>query len=281
MIPATPRRILITGASSGIGAALARAYAEAGAVLHLGGRDEDRLSAVGARCREWGAKAFTRIQDVTDRSGMARWIAEAHADGGLDLVIANAGVSGRASAQADGNGAFSNAEGQKQVQEVMTVNIDGVVNTVFPALEHMLANAADRPRGGQIAIMSSLAGYRGFSDAPGYCASKAAVKVLGEGLRGMAARHGIGVTVICPGFIRTPMTENNPFPMPFLMESDRAAAIIKTGLARNRARISFPWPLAAMVWCLAALPPSWVDALSKRVSGEPAAPRRSAMTKSR
>ena len=109
--------------------------------------------------------------------------------------------------------------------------------------------------------MSSLAGFRGFPGAPAYCASKAAVRVWGESLRGHLAREGIGVSVICPGFVKSPMTAVNQFPMPLLMDSDAAARRIQRGLARNRGRISFPWPLAAAAWLLGALPPAWTDPL--------------------
>jgi len=259
-----PNKILITGGSSGIGAALARAYAADGVTLYLGGRDLERLEAVAADCRDRGAAAFVRCQDVTDRVGMAGWIAQA---GPLDLVIANAGISG-------GTGRTTGGEDPAQVREIMAVNIDGVINTVIPALDGMLDGAAPASGcRGQIAIMSSLAGFRGLPGAPAYGASKAAVRSWGEGLRGLLAGHGVRVSVICPGFVESPMTAANPYPMPFLTASDRAAEIIKKGLARDRARIAFPWPLAAMVWLLAALPPSWVDPVVRRFPKKPGARR--------
>jgi short-subunit dehydrogenase len=119
-----------------------------------------------------------------------------------------------------------------------------------------------RPRRrGQVAIMASLAAFRGFPGAPAYCASKAAVRVWGESLRADLAAEGIGVSVICPGFVKSPMTAVNRFPMPFLVETDRAAETIRRGLARGKARIAFPWPLYALVWTLAALPPGLTDRL--------------------
>src|SRR3546814_12235413 len=105
-----------------------------------------------------------------------------------------------------------------------------------------------RPRRrGQIAIMSSLAAFRGFPGAPAYCASKAAVRIWGEALRGMLGREGIEVSVICPGYVKSRMTAHNDFPMPLLMEAGRAAAIICRGLAANKARIVFPRRLDAAV----------------------------------
>ncbi|WP_193182226.1 SDR family NAD(P)-dependent oxidoreductase [Nisaea sediminum] len=247
-----PKSILITGASSGIGAALAATYAAPGVTLFLGGRDEARLAEVAETCAAKGASVHSCRIDVTDRAGMDRWIDEADTLAPLDLVIANAGIS-----LGTGDGGPEPAE---QVRRLYAVNVDGVMNTVLPALDRM------RPRGsGQIAIMSSLAGFRGFPGAPAYCGSKAAVRVFGEGLRPMAAREGIGVSVICPGYVRSPMTAVNDFPMPFLQDVHKAAEKIRRGLARNKPRIAFPWPLYATVLLLQTLPPAWIDGLMGRL----------------
>jgi short-subunit dehydrogenase len=112
--------------------------------------------------------------------------------------------------------------------------------------------------------MASLAGFRGMPSAPAYAASKAAVKVWGEGLRGWLARSKVGVSVICPGFVDTAMTATNKFPMPFLMTAAKAAAIMRRGIAANRARIAFPARLAFLVWLIALLPPHWIDPLLAR-----------------
>jgi len=232
-----PRRIAITGASSGIGAALALAYARPGARLALSGRDGARLDAVAARCRECGAEAEAAVLDVADRAAMEAWIARSDAAGPLDLAIANAGVDGAAFAP------------EARLRGVFRVNVDGVVNTVEPALAAMLARGR-----GQIAIMASLAGFVGMPGAPAYGASKAAVRTLGEALRARHAPEGVEVSVICPGFVRTPMTAGNRFPMPFLWDAERAAARIVRGLERNEGRIAFPWPMYAAVRLLQALP---------------------------
>ena len=113
--------------------------------------------------------------------------------------------------------------------------------------------------------MSSLAAFRGFPGAPAYCASKAFVRVWGEALRPELAAHGVALSVICPGFIATPMTTVNKFPMPFLMSAERAARIIVRGLARNRARIAFPWLLYAGVRLVAVLPPGLTDVVMARL----------------
>ena len=132
------------------------------------------------------------------------------------------------------------------------------MNTVHPALQLFSARAGAGCKG-QIAIMSSLASFRGFAGAPAYCASKAAIRNYGEGLRNAYATAGIAISVICPGFVRSGMTEENDFPMPFLMEADRAARIIRRGLARDRGRIAFPWQMYGAAWLVQALPPWTTD----------------------
>lgn len=246
-----PRSILITGASSGIGAALARAYAAPGMTLALGGRNRERLDAVAAACREAGAEVNVGIVDVLDPAALEAWIGDSDAAAPLDLAIANAGVSA---------GTGGTGESEDQARRIMAINVDGVINTVLPAAARMRA----RQRG-QIAIMASLAAFRGFPGAPAYCASKAAVRVWGEALRGHLYAEGIRVSVICPGYIETPMTAVNTFRMPFLMDAERAARIIVRGLARDRGRIAFPWPMYALVRLIAGLPQVLTDPLLRRL----------------
>ncbi len=235
-----PRSILITGASSGIGAALARCYAAQGITLSLCGRDAGRLDQVVAACRAAGAAVDGRVLDVTDTDAVRTWIEQRDADAALDLVIANAGVSG---------GSKGGGESAAQARRIFATNFDGVINTVLPALPLMQGRGR-----GQIAIMSSFAAFRGSPGAPAYSASKAAVRSWGEALRGALARDGIEVSVICPGFVESRMTADNAFPMPFLMTADKAAGIIRRGLARNRGRIAFPFPMYFMVWLVGAMP---------------------------
>ena len=247
----SPRAILITGASSGLGAALARHYAAAGVRLFLHGRDDARLAAVAAACTKAGAAVEVHVGDVTDAAAMAAWIAACDHAQPLDLVIANAGISG---------GTAGGPEGADQVRRIFAVNVDGVLNTVLPAVAAMTARGQ-----GQIAVMSSIAGFLGLPNAPAYCASKAAVKTLGEGMRGPIAAAGVAVTVICPGYVKTPMTDANDFTMPFLMSVERAAGLIAAGLAANKARIAFPWPMVAAVRLLALLPPDMLAWLMARL----------------
>ncbi|WP_372000135.1 SDR family NAD(P)-dependent oxidoreductase [Tistrella mobilis] len=251
-----PRHIAITGASSGLGAALAMEYAGPGIRLSLHGRDTGRLETTATAARSRGAIVDVAQFDVTDAAATAAWVTAAEARAPIDLVIANAGISGN---ETGSGGAVSAGV----TRAIFAVNVDGVVNTVLPAADAMLGRGR-----GAIAIVASLAGYRGQPGAPAYAASKAAVKAWGEGLRPRLAHGGLRISVVCPGFVRTPMTERNRFPMPFLMDADTAARLIRRGLDRNRARIAFPWQLAALCWLLAALPAAWGDRLLGRLPGK-------------
>lgn len=250
-----PKNIAITGGSSGIGAALARHYAASGVTLHLHGRNPERLEHVAAVCREKGAAVHLYSGDVTDREATARWITDADKQTPLDLVIANAGISA---------GTGKQGESDAQACAIFDTNITGVVNTVHPILPMMVSR-----KRGQIGLMSSLAGIRGLPSAPAYSASKAWVRVYGEGLRGWLRPHGIEISVICPGYVKTPMTDANDFPMPMIIPADRAAAIIADGLEKNKARIAFPrllyWPL----WLVSCLPAAWTDDFFGRLPGKP------------
>jgi short-subunit dehydrogenase len=242
-----PRTILITGASSGIGEALAEAYAGPGVTLVLTGRDRERLDAVAARCAERGAAVRAATVDVADRAAMADWLALVDRESPVDLCIANAGISG---------GTGRRGESEEQARRILAVNVDGVLNTIHPLIGPMRARGR-----GQLALVSSLAGLRGYPGAPAYCASKSAVKSYGESLRLDLRPAGIEVSVICPGFVKSRITDRNRFPMPFLMDANRAASIIRRGLARNRGRIAFPLPTYLMAWIVAMLPAALADAL--------------------
>lgn len=246
-----PSHVLISGASSGIGEALALAYAGTGVRLSLSGRDPARLGAVARAVEARGAQASQVILDVRDREATAEWIADSDQRQPIDLLIANAGISG---------GTYGGPESAEQTRAVFAVNLDGVVNTVLPIVPRMLARGA-----GQIALISSLAGHRGFPGAPAYCASKAAVKVWGESLRGELGPRGVKVNVVMPGFVKSRMTDANDFPMPFFMPAEKAAEIIRRGLARDRARIAFPWQTALLAWALGMASPAITDPLLRKL----------------
>lgn len=253
-----PRIICITGASSGIGAGLARHYAAPGVTLHLQGRSSQRLDEVAATCRKHGATTHTHLMDVTDAAGMAGLLQAIDSATPIDLLIANAGISA---------GSGEGGETAEQVRRLFATNIDGVINTVHPLLAPMTAR-----KKGQIAIISSLAGIRGLPSCPAYSASKACVRYYGEGLRGWLSGKGVQVNIVCPGYIRTPMTAINDFPMPLIMSPEKAARIIARGLARNTPRIAFPGLLYIPLWFLSCLSPRITDPFFSRLPAKPAAP---------
>ncbi len=238
------KHIVITGASSGIGAALALFYAKEGVRLSLTGQNEERLEGVSIACGTKGAEVEAFVVSVTERAAMQEWLEKIDAASPVDLVIANAGISA-------GMGASKSGEKAEQVRRLFDVNINGVLNTIDPLLPRMIARGR-----GSVALMSSLAGFRGWPGAPAYTASKAAIRVYGEGLRGSLAHTGVKIHVVCPGFVKSRITDVNEFPMPLLISAERAAVIIANGITRNKGRIAFPLPTYFFVWLLAVIPDS-------------------------
>ena len=212
-----PSSILITGASSGIGEALAQHYAAEGITLFLGGRSDERLSKVADACRARGAEALTWAGDVTDGDGMRQWIVASDEHRPLNLVIANAGVA---------LGAHDVGGLHEAAVNSFDANVVGMFNTVHPALEQMALRKPYPVNDAQVAIMSSVMGYAGMARSPAYSSSKAAAKHYGQALRGTFRAMGIGVSVICPGYVSTQLTSRNTSPMPFVMPADKAAGII-------------------------------------------------------
>jgi short-subunit dehydrogenase len=237
-----PRTIVITGASSGIGEALALSYARDRDRLGLLGRSPDRLDRVAEVCRDAGAVVSTAAIDIRAHADMTRWLQGFDDEAPVDLLIANAGIMG-------GSAIRNELESVEIARALIETNVLGVMNTVQPIVPRMIAR-----RRGQIAIVSSIAAFLPVPDAPSYGASKAAVLSYGLALRSLLQPHGIGVSVICPGYVDTPMMHQESGPKPSVTSPDTAAALIRRGLMRNRPVIAFP-PMFALITRIGGLLP--------------------------
>ena len=274
--------VLISGASSGVGEAIAYECVRRGAkTLFLGGRNAARLAAVAEKCRELaahrvslagdaesfplrssasapttgdaesfplpgtpGCAVHTSIVDVTDESATRDWINRADAIAPLDLVFANAGVA-------------TGVETEVNVRTTFATNVGGVLNVSLPAIEIFRRHHSSTSTShfnSHLVLTASIAGYAPLPTCPSYSATKSCVKTWGLAMRGMLKKEGINVSVLCPGFIRSRMTDVNTCPMPFFMEADKAARIILDRVSRNVGLIAFPWPMRLSVWALSCLP---------------------------
>jgi short-subunit dehydrogenase len=247
--------VAITGASSGIGAALARVYSRWGWRLSLIARNAERLEAVAAACRRDGAEVDVCRADVTDAAAIGQMITACDLRQPVDLLIANAGIGALASDTGEPDGI---------ARQILMTNALGVVNTVTPLLPRLVAR-----RGGHVAIMSSLAGLAGLPACPAYSASKAAAYAYGAALRRLLAPSGVKVSIICPGFIDTPLIAPLPRRLPFVWTADRAAFHMARALARGRREIFFPWPLAVVLRVVAVLPAGVADPILIRAARAP------------
>lgn len=232
--------VLITGASSGIGEAVALEGASLGVEnLFICGRNAERLEAVADACRRRGMRVEARVLDVADAGSVCAWMEECDAAAPLDLVFSNAGVG-------------TGLEDAENVRRTFATNVDGTVNVALTAVELFRRPAERRRR--QVVMTASIAGYAPLASCPSYAATKACVKTWGLSLRAALRREGIRVNVVCPGFVRSRITDVNTCPMPFFMEADKAAKIIWRRVMRDVGLIAFPWPMRLAVWGLSVLP---------------------------
>jgi len=227
-----PDCLLITGASSGLGAALARDYAAPGRRLVLVGRDAARLAATADACRDAGSTVVTGEFDVREPEPLGRWLIAQNAEVPFDLVLACAGVSA-------GTGKSGEPEGLALATMQVRTNLLGAMHTIEPLLPLMIARGS-----GQVAVVSSTAGLRGLPFSPAYSASKAGIRAYGDALRALLAPQNIQVSVIIPGFFDTPMTDRWKGPTPFMVSLDKMVRVVRKGLDRRTARIVFPRLLA-------------------------------------
>jgi short-subunit dehydrogenase len=245
-------RVFITGASSGIGAALARQYAAQGAQLGLVGRSQHRLDALACEFN-----CATYVADVRDSLSLQQAARDFIQRFGVpDIVIANAGVSSGTQTE--------NAEHLATIRAMMEINVLGMVHTFQPFVQAMKNNGR-----GQLVGIASVAGLRGIPGAGAYSASKAAAITFLESLRVELASSGISVTTICPGYIRTPMTDINPYKMPFLMEADVAAKKMLGIIKKKKRYAIFPWQMALLGRLVKVLPASLWDRLMKKTPYKP------------
>lgn len=254
MSSAMTQRIVITGASAGLGRALAYAYAQPGCVLGLVARNAAELEVTAEACRVRGAEVLTGVVDVRDATAIGAWLVEFDNRYPIDLLIANAGIASTLASAGDW-------EGLDRTCAVVDTNFYGSMHTVLPVLDRMRLR-----KQGRVAMVSSLASLRGMAISPAYCASKAAIKAYGDSVRPLLTRDGVGMTVILPGFVSTAMSDVFPGDRPFMWSADRAAAHIRRKLDVGRAEIAFPRLLSVGMRLLTILPVQVADAILDRLS---------------
>lgn len=247
--------VFLTGASSGIGAALARQYAREGAQLGLFARRADALAALASTLRPLTPEIYAGdVRDEAALRGAAADFTMRH--GAADVVIANAGISrGTLTEYAEDNAGF---------RATFDINVMGMLYTFQAFLPAMRA-----VRAGKLVGIASVAGFRGLPGAGAYSASKAAAISYLESLRIETAGSGIEVITICPGYVATPMTANNPYRMPFLLSAERAAWLIVRAIASGRRFYVLPWQMRWAGRLLRLLPRAVYDRAFANVSRKP------------
>ena len=247
-------RVVITGASSGIGRALAAEYAQRGAVLGLIARRAELLRELASVLK---APTVLYPIDVRDAAGLARSAEDFRTKfGNVDVVIANAGVSAGTSTEDSGDRAV--------FQEILDVNVMGMVNTFAAFLPAMRAAG-----GGTLVGIASVAGFRGIPGSGAYSASKAAAATYLESLRVELRGSGISVVTISPGYVATPLTEHNPYRMPFILPANVAARRMADAIARRKRHVVIPWQMGIVGGILKILPRALYDRIFARAPRKP------------
>ena len=227
--------VFLTGASSGIGEALAVEIAGRGAIVGLVARREEMLRALAGKCESVGGKARVFACDVVDAEAVQNAADDLREEfGRIDILIANAGIGG--------NNPETRGLKPEAVKKVIDINLIGAVNSVSAVLPQMLEN-----KSGQLVAISSLAGFRGLPKSAAYSASKAGMTAFFESVRLDVQNKGVSVTIIQPGFIKTPLTAGRASEMPFLMELDDAIPHFLKAVEKRKKFAAFPWQLATLV----------------------------------
>jgi short-subunit dehydrogenase len=249
-----PLKVVITGASSGIGKALAHQYAKRGATLALVARRGELLTQLAGSL---AVRSYPYAADVRNATALAA-VAEDFIGrvGCPDVVIASAGVSaGTLTGNPQDNPVF---------EEILAINVTGMMLTFQPFIEPMKAR-----KHGTLAGIASIAGFRGLPGAAAYSASKAAAISYLESLRVELTGSGVSVVTICPGYIATPLTGSNPYRMPFLMDADVAAMKIASAITQRKCFYVLPWQMAVVGWIMRRLPRPLYDSLFSRAPRKP------------
>jgi short-subunit dehydrogenase len=247
------KTVLITGASSGIGKGLALEIATRGGRLALIARREDVLNEIVNEIRAQQGTAIAVAADVRDANALKQAAERVRAElGRVDVLIANAGIGGT-----DPVTKLDPA----RVADVMNINVLGAVNSVAAVLPNMIERQS-----GQLVAIASLAGYRGLAKSAAYSASKAALSAFFESLRIDLRHTGVTVTIIYPGFIKTPLTSGRAAKMPYLMELDDGIKKILSAIEKGKKSYAFPWQLAMIVRSSLLMPPSLYDWIAARNS---------------
>lgn len=244
--------VFLTGASSGIGEALAIEMAKRGAKLGLLARREELLKELAAKCAKHGAQTLVLAADVTNEQAVLD-AADALREefGHIDILIANAGIGGNNQETRELQPSF--------VKKVIDINLMGAVNAVYAVLPQMLERGS-----GQLVAISSLAGFRGLPKSAAYSASKGGMTNFFESVRLDVQHRGVSVTIIQPGFIKTPLTSGRENKMPFLMELDDAIPYFLNAIEKKKKFSAFPWQLASFVR-LGRIFPAWLyDKIASR-----------------
>jgi short-subunit dehydrogenase len=252
------KKILITGASTGIGRQLALDYGKQGAALWLLARSEEKLVALAEAIRQSGGEATVLVCNATIEADLlAAFDAAQSSSGGFDLVIANAGWGGKMKYPGENN--------IKVLNQVIDLNFRASTQTLEYFARHMVI-----AKHGHLVGVTSIAGFRGLPSSAAYSATKGALISYLESLRFSVQPFGVKVTDVRPGFVRTPMTEKNQIPMPFLMDVDQASRKIIMALERGRKRFTFPWQMAIFVHVVKALPDFIFDWAAAKAFGKQA-----------
>ncbi len=247
------KSILISGASSGIGAVLARELARRGARVGLLARRAERLEALAAEIEEAGGQAAWAVADVADAEALCRALDDlARELDGVDMIIANAG--------------YGHPENPAKLkpgtaERMYDINLFGMLRMIDWALPGFWER-----RSGHIVGVASMASYLGMPNSASYCGSKAAMRVHLQSLRVSLKRRGIAVTTLCPGFVDSELTRKTKAPMPFFWPTDRAVRYIADALERRRGEVMFPWQMRWIIQLLARLPTALSEWLIGRMA---------------